>query len=280
MITCKNKQELQYFFENNKTKSIGFVPTMGALHNGHISLIAESKKHNDITVCSIFVNPTQFNDKKDFDNYPITIEIDTKMLDDAGCDMLFLPSVLEMYPNGISNLEQYNLGEIETLLEGAFRAGHYQGVCQVVYRLLKAILPQNLYLGQKDYQQCMVINKMIEITDLANIVKVQVCAILREKDGLAMSSRNMRLTAAERLNAVNIKLQLKIIKNNLAIKPFDVLKNEAKDALTALGFVVDYVSIANAITLHEETIYNPTQKYVALVAAFCGQVRLIDNMVL
>ena len=146
-----------------KGKTIGFVPTMGALHAGHISLIKASKNENPITVCSIFVNPTQFNDPKDFEKYPVTIEKDIDMLKEAGCDVLFLPSVEEMYPEGIVTENHYDLGYLETILEGKFRPGHFQGVCMVMQRLLKIVSRIDLYLGQKDYQQCMVIKRLIEL---------------------------------------------------------------------------------------------------------------------
>ena len=278
MVICKTIVELKLHLKNYN--SIGFVPTMGALHQGHISLINQSNKHHAVTVCSIFVNPTQFNDVKDFDNYPITLVADIAMLEAANCEILFLPIVAEMYPNGIKNLEHYNLGFIETILEGAFRVGHYQGVCQIVYRLLKAVMPQQLYLGQKDYQQCMVIQKMINITDLKGLVQVQVCPTLRQPNGLAMSSRNMRLSVDEKLIAVNIIKQLFAIKQHVETNAFDALKKQATLTLTNFGFKVDYVSIADAVSLEEQHEYNENNNYVALIAAFCGSVRLIDNLLL
>src|SRR5882757_11264752 len=168
MILFKRAEDLTGWLREQRSrgKSIGFVPTMGALHPGHISLIDISKKTTEITVCSVFVNPTQFNDPRDFQKYPITIENDILLLEKAGTDALFLPEVGEIYPNGIKDLEKYDLGRLETLLEGAFRPGHFQGVCQVMRRLLEAVRPDQLFMGQKDYQQCMVVRRLLEIIGL------------------------------------------------------------------------------------------------------------------
>src|ERR1700691_4943551 len=193
MILFKRSAHL-YRWLNHETvsgKSIGFVPTMGALHEGHISLITISKKETDITVCSIFVNPTQFNDPRDFQKYPITLEKDIALLEQAGTDVLFLPEVEEIYPKGTSGLEHYDLGRIETLLEGQYRPGHFQGVCQVMRRLLDVVRPDDLFMGQKDYQQCMVLQRLLELRGMPT--RLHRCPILREPDGLAMSSRNMGL---------------------------------------------------------------------------------------
>src|ERR1700722_17363851 len=147
-------------------RSTGFVPTLGALHEGHISLITISKKVTDITVCSIFVNPTQFNDPKDFQKYPVTLEKDIPLLEGAGADILFLPGVSELYPTGTSDLEHYDLGSLETVLEGKYRPGHFQGVCQVTHRLLDIVRPDDLFMGQKDYQQCMIVPRLLAIMRL------------------------------------------------------------------------------------------------------------------
>ena len=194
-------------------KRIGFVPTMGALHEGHLSLIRKSKADNELTICSIFVNPTQFNDPKDFEKYPVTLDKDIYMLEKAGCDVLFLPAVAEMYPDGLLSPKNYELGYLETVLDGAFRPGHFQGVCQVVEQLLTVIKPDISFVGQKDYQQCMVIKKLIALTGMET--GVIICPTLREADGLAMSSRNMRLTKTERKKAVRISETLRFIKNEI-----------------------------------------------------------------
>ena len=201
--------------QRKQGKKYGFVPTMGALHAGHISLINDSKKASDLTVCSIFVNPTQFNDPKDFEKYPITIEKDIAMLEAAGCDILFLPEVAEMYPGGTSTSIHYELGYLETILEGHYRPGHFQGVCMIVHRLLDIVKPDNLYIGQKDYQQSMVIKKLIELTGMKELVDLNISPTLREAGGLAMSSRNMRLTEQERVKATAIYKTLHLIKEQL-----------------------------------------------------------------
>src|SRR5215468_2087012 len=176
MVIFKTARDLQGYLDKyrKKGKSIGFVPTMGALHDGHLSLLKSSKSHNTVTVCSIFVNPAQFNDPKDFKKYPTTLEQDIFKLETAGCDILFLPPVEEMYPNGIADKKQYDLGYLDTLLEGKFRPGHFQGVCMAVERLLEIVLPDNLYLGQKDFQQCMVINKLIQLMGKENQIHTNI----------------------------------------------------------------------------------------------------------
>lgn len=279
MIIVKTKEAINSLSLQAKNKgfNVGFVPTMGALHNGHISLINQSRANNGFTICSIFVNPTQFNNPDDFAKYPITIEKDINMLEAAGCNALFLPSVDEMYPANETS-EHYELGFLETVLEGKYRPGHYQGVCQIVDKLLLATEPDNLYLGQKDFQQCMVIQKMIELKKHAT--KVVICPTIRETDGLAMSSRNMRLKENERKLALAISKALLAIKANYGSAPIDKLEADGIKFLEENGFKVDYVSISDANTLEAITSYNKDQKAVALIAAFINDVRLIDNMLL
>lgn len=281
MIIFKKPLALSAFLEKKKANhQIGFVPTMGALHKGHISLIDAARKENDLVVASIFVNPTQFNDPEDFKKYPVTLDKDIAMLEAHGCDVLFLPLVNEIYPDGTSRLPHYDLGFLETILEGKYRPGHFQGVCQVVHRLLQIVLPQNLYLGQKDYQQCMVIKKLVGLIGLDNKVRINICPTLREPDGLAMSSRNIRLNEEGRKIANAIFISLLLIKSNLHLMEPAQLKNKARSSLIESGFTVDYVEIADANTLHAIEDWDGKQKIVGLAAAFLGNVRLIDNMVL
>lgn len=279
MILFKKAGELHNWLdaqrEKNHTK--GFVPTMGALHDGHLSLIDSSKKENEITVCSIFVNPTQFNQKEDFENYPVTIEKDIYLLESNGCDVLFLPFVNEVYPHGTENPRQYDLGKIENILEGKYRPGHFQGVCMVVHSLLEIVKPDRLYLGQKDYQQCMVIAKLLELINMNSTIELKICPTLREKDGLAMSSRNMRLNEEERKKAVEISKVLSIIKKDLLPGDIESLKQNAIRELEKNGFIVDYVEIADVETLESVNKWDGKQKLVALCAATIGNVRLIDN---
>ena len=258
-------------------RRIGFVPTMGALHEGHISLINKSKQEIDISICSIFVNPTQFNNAVDFEKYPVTLEKDIIFLESAGCDVLFLPSAQEMYPPN-DPVIFYDLGYIETLLEGKYRPGHFQGVCRIVDKLLDAVTPDNLYLGQKDYQQCMVIQKMIELKQYPT--QLVICETIREADGLAKSSRNMRLNEKEKKQALFIIETLRTIKEKINNSNPDILIKEAEKSLTLQGFKVDYVSIADAYNLQPVEIKSGDQKKVALIAAFINDIRLIDNLLL
>jgi len=280
MTIIKKISDLQNFLGlyRKDGQKIGFAPTMGALHPGHISLITESKKNNGLTVSSIFINPVQFNDPKDYEKYPITLENDILLLEKAGCNVLFLPSVSEVYPDGTTQQKKYELGYLESVLEGQYRPGHFQGVCMVIERLLDIVKPDNLYLGQKDYQQCMVIKKLTELTGLDQTVHTRICPTLREPDGLAMSSRNMRLSETERKNAGTIYKTLQLIKEGLGKNDLRSLKKEAKKILSEKGFKPDYVEIADASNLQLVNDWDGKQKLVALIAAFLNEVRLIDNL--
>ena len=280
MTIIKKISDLQNFLGlyRKDGQKIGFAPTMGALHPGHISLITESQKSNGLTVSSIFINPVQFNDPKDYEKYPITLENDILLLEKAGCNVLFLPSVSEVYPDGTTQHKKYELGYLESVLEGEYRPGHFQGVCMVIERLLDIVKPDNLYLGQKDYQQCMVIKKLTELTGLDQTVHTRICPTLREPDGLAMSSRNMRLSETERKNAGTIYKTLQLIKEGLGKNDLRSLKNDAKKILSEKGFKPDYVEIADASTLQLVNDWDGKQKLVALIAAFLNEVRLIDNL--
>ena len=280
MILIKKTSQLAAFLQpyRNPSNSIGFVPTMGALHAGHLSLLAASKQANTITLASIFVNPAQFNDKKDFEKYPVTIEKDIELLLAAGCDALLLPSVDEMYPQGWQQPQFYDLGYLETLLEGSSRPGHFQGVCRVMNRLMELVRPGNLYMGQKDYQQCMVVSRLLTI--LQSPARLHTCPTLREADGLAMSSRNTRLTARERKNATAIYNTLTFIKNSIQPGATGPLIKAGEAMLAENNFRVDYVAVADAQTLQPVLQWDGRQPIVALVAAFQNEVRLIDNMLL
>ena len=280
MWIFKRVSALQSFLQEKTIQNfkIGFVPTMGALHQGHISLIEESKRMTDITVCSIFVNPTQFNDKRDLDKYPRTTEKDITSLTKAGCDVLFLPGVDDIYPT--PEKKYYELGFLENVFDGSFRPGHFQGVCQVVDRLFEITNPNDVFFGQKDYQQCMVINSLIEMTPAFKNIKMHIVSTMREENGLAMSSRNTRLTTEERKTAATIYKTLSFIKENLKPGNLSNLLIEANARLVNAGFKPDYISIANAKTLQAVTDWDGNTPLVALVAAFLGEVRLIDNLVL
>lgn len=282
MIIIKTASQLAQYLQKQDLVSLkkGFVPTMGALHPGHLSLIDASRNANDLTICSIFVNPTQFNDPRDFEKYPVTIDADIYQLEKAGTDVLYIPAVNDIYPNGTHLDKSYDLGFLESVFEGKYRPGHFQGVCQVVHRLLDIVQPNNLYLGQKDYQQCMVITKLIALMGAKEKISVNICPTLREADGLAMSSRNMRLNAEDRTIAASIYQALTMIKNELHQADLTTLQQKAENLLLNNGFKVDYIEIADAITLETVSNWDGQQKLVALAAAFLHEVRLIDNMVL
>jgi pantoate--beta-alanine ligase len=280
IITRKSaelQEQLDYFRQQNWT--IGFVPTMGALHQGHVSLIETSRANANVTVCSIFVNPAQFNDPKDFEKYPNTIDQDLLFLQNASTDLVFLPTVEDIYPNGFLHLEQYDLGYLETILEAHYRPGHFQGVCQVMARLLQLVRPTSLFMGQKDYQQCMVIAKLMQVLHMQDI-QLHICPTVRERDGLAMSSRNLRLNEQERKKAVAISETLQQVKKEIHAGDLTRLEIQAASLLSSKGFKVDYFEIAKADNLELVHEWDGKTKLVALTAAFLNQVRLIDNMLL
>jgi pantoate--beta-alanine ligase len=279
MIIFKTKKHLQQHLETI-TKSnvpIGFVPTMGALHQGHISLITASLQQQLYTVCSIFVNPTQFNNSADFEKYPITLDADIEALEQAGCQVLFLPSVQEIYPDTYI-AKHYNLGFLETVLEGKYRPGHFQGVCQVVHILLQLVQPDILLMGQKDYQQCMVIQKLLAIEQLP--VQLQIIATQRAASGLALSSRNMRLSQQGLQQATAIYQCFQFIQQHKTEKSFAFLQQHCEQLLYNNGFTtIDYIAFCHPTTLADSSQQQSTNNFVVLIAAFLEDVRLIDNMV-
>lgn len=280
MILFKTIKDIENQINKLKKEgvSIGFVPTMGALHLGHISLIKEAKKTCQQVVCSIFVNPTQFNDKADFEKYPITIDRDIELLVEAGCDMLFLPSVKEMYPDGLTNKTPVDFGFLAQTLEGEFRPGHFDGMAQVVERLLRIVKPHKLYMGRKDYQQQLIVKELIRKRRLH--IELVPCNTVREKDGLAMSSRNVRLDKKARTASVTISKTLTEVKKRIkAGADIAQTRQWAYAQLTAgKGFNTEYFEIRNAETL--KPVVKKQEPKVALVATKIGGVRLIDNMLL
>lgn len=280
MLLFKRQNDLQKHLnvQKNSGYRIGFVPTMGALHQGHIQLVKEASKACDLVVVSIFVNPTQFNDKKDFERYPVSIPADIQLLEQNGADVLYLPEPADIYPDGIQALEHYDLGNLEKILEGASRPGHFQGVCQVVNRLLHAVQPHSLFMGRKDFQQCAVIRRLLRLT--THNTELIICDTVRESDGLAMSSRNRRLNARERELALGIFKALQHIQKGLPHHSIENLKKEAYTILTEHQFRVDYIEMAHAQTLESLESYDPAQDTVILIAAFQGEIRLIDNLFL
>mgnify|MGYP001271703861 CR=1 FL=1 len=283
MLIIKNKKDLDIQLDKARFSgySIGFVPTMGALHEGHLSLIRQSKRVSKLTVCSIFINPTQFNDPADFEKYPSTIEADIALLLSVKCDVLFLPAVSEMYPDGTALNSTIDFGFLAETLEGEFRPGHFDGMAHIVEQLLLAVKPDFLLMGQKDYQQAMIVQAMIKHRLL--VVELIVCPIKREADGLAMSSRNVRLDKDSRALAITLSKCLKKMK--AAIQ-----KNPAIDSASLIGlgekmlskipaFKVEYIAWRDANDLSKFDTLSPRQSSVLLVAAWIGGVRLIDNLV-
>jgi len=281
MLIFKRVQDLQSHIEKCKSsgKSIGFVPTMGALHQGHLSLILRSKRSTEVTVCSIFVNPTQFNDKEDLKKYPRTTESDIRLLSSVECDILFIPEVDEVYPPGLSTELKLNFSEMASVMEGEFRPGHFDGMAQVVNRLLDIVLPDELFMGQKDFQQMSIVRSML--MQLNRPIKLVSCPIIREDHGLAMSSRNRRLSEQVRSKAKIIfetLTWLKSLINNNADTAS--LKKEAMLRLSEDPFKAEYVEICDGNTLQPIESIDKHEFIVCCLAVWVENVRLIDNLVL
>ena len=281
MVIFKSASALGDFLgkqDQNEAK-VGFIPTMGALHEGHISLINRARQDGMLAVCSIFLNPTQFNDRSDYEKYPVSTDKDILMLVKAECDVLFLPSVEEIYPGGPGETESYSFGYLDNILEGATRPGHFRGVGQVVGRLLAIVKPNRIYLGQKDYQQCLVIGQLLEILKLDDL-NLSICPTLREADGLAMSSRNRRLTDPQRAIAGSIYQCLVSIQAKKGTTSFSIVKKECTDLLEHKGFQIDYVALATSGDLTLLDDYQDDIEMIALIAVKIGGIRLIDNILL
>lgn len=281
MIVFRKAKDLTKYLKTISQNEIptGFVPTMGALHKGHLQLVQTCRQNSRLCIASIFVNPTQFNDPKDFEKYPVTIEQDILLLEEAGCDILFLPSAQEIYPNGTTGLPYFELGHLETTWEGKYRPGHFQGVCQVMQRLLEIVMPDLLFMGSKDYQQCMVIRRLIELNQWK--IRLFMVPTVREPSGLAMSSRNTRLDDLQRQQAVAIFRAMNYIQEHISDSTIGALIEDATRAIGEAGFEkIDYVGVADARTLQPVAERGDQQPLVILVAAFIGGVRLIDNRVL
>ncbi|PKP31040.1 MAG: pantoate--beta-alanine ligase [Bacteroidetes bacterium HGW-Bacteroidetes-17] len=262
--------------ERASNKSIGFVPTMGALHEGHLELIRKAVSENDICICSIFVNPIQFNNKEDLEKYPRDLQSDCDKLQKAGCQMVFIPEVSEMYPE--PDLAQFDFGQLDKILEGEFRPGHFNGVAIVVKKLFEIVRPDYAYFGEKDFQQLAIINRLVEMEKIP--VQIIPCPTIRENDGLAMSSRNMRLTKKERAIAPQIYRSLISIKQSFnGENAAEIIQKTIQNLSKIEGLKVEYLTIVNNKTLlpfdPQNTIKDDS---VALIAAFLGNVRLIDNI--
>ena len=274
--SVKELKDKLYIYKSQK-RSIGLVPTMGALHKGHISLIEKCSKENDITVVSIFVNPTQFNDKKDLERYPRTLEADCKLLGNIKVDIVFAPSVEEIYPE--PDTRTFSYPPTDTVMEGKYRPGHFNGVCQIVSKLFDFVEPDKAYFGEKDFQQVAVIRAMVK--DKKYDIEIRQCPIIREDDGLALSSRNALLTNQERLIAVNIS---KVLKNSIEYSKNHRLNDTKEWVINQInsirGLKIEYYEIVDGETLNSIDKWEDSNYIVGCITVFCGStpIRLIDNI--
>lgn len=294
MIIFNTIEQLQNHLNSirNLKKTIGFVPTMGALHMGHISLVNRAKADCDVVVCSIFVNPTQFNDLSDLDKYPRTLDTDCQLLEKAGCDIVFAPEVKEMYSEAELELKRQKIedkswtngklvdfGALERVMEGAHRPGHFNGVAQVVSKLFRIVEPTSAYFGQKDFQQLAIIRSMTKQLEMP--IRIIACDIIREPNGLAMSSRNERLTKQERELAAIISKTLFTIKEQYQSKSVSELKRFAETQIkTVPSITLEYIEISDSEILQPITDFKQSKSVVVCIAVKLGAVRLIDNVVL
>lgn len=275
MIVIEKIADLQAYIKEKAAKSVGFVPTMGALHDGHISLITRCVAENDLCVASVFVNPTQFNDKADLERYPRTPEADCAMLEAAGCDVVFMPSVQEMYPE--EDTRQFNFGSLETVMEGKYRPGHFNGVAQIVSKLFDAVQPHKAYFGEKDFQQVAIIRAMVE--QLQYPIEIIACPIIREESGLARSSRNTLLTDEQRKKAALIAKVLAksttFVHSKSVSATIAWVEEQFKDDAE---FRMDYYEIVDGNTLQSIQNWEDSAFIVGCIAVYCGKIRLIDNI--
>lgn len=278
MLVVKEIEELKLIVgqERSKGKSIGFVPTMGALHAGHLSLVGQAGKETDFVVVSIFVNPTQFNDQNDLINYPRNLARDLQLLEATACQLVFVPEVETMYPE--ADTRRFDFGPLEQVMEGKFRPGHFNGVAQIVSKLFEAVSPDKAFFGQKDFQQLVIIKAMVKQLNLP--VTVVPCPIVREADGLAKSSRNERLTAEQRAHAPHIYRTLTEAGNKTTEMTVEEIKDWVVRKIDADPFLqTEYFEIVDDEQLQPVGCWEQPVNKVGCVAVFCGDIRLIDNVV-
>ncbi len=279
----KKRDDIQRFVDTQRSAGIpiSFVPTMGALHQGHLDLVREAAQQNGVVIVSIFVNPTQFNDKNDLEKYPRDLEKDIELLADEHCDAIFYPDATEVYPEGFDSQTIYQLGRLEQVFEGAFRPGHFQGVCQVLDRLFRIIRPDDVFFGQKDYQQCLVVKRLIQTTPAFQLISMHIVSTRREPDGLAMSSRNLRLSHKDREKAPALFAALSTLKQ--ALQQGEDLQqrlNVLRFLLSDKDIETEYLDVVSAENLEEPDHWDGSMPLIAIVAAWIGGVRLIDNLIL
>lgn len=277
MKIVKNISELEEFISSKKEFKIGFVPTMGALHNGHLSLVRSAKEISDFVVVSIFVNPLQFNNKEDLSKYPRDIERDAEMLKTVNCDLLFVPEVQDVFPSDFNKVS-VNLEGIDLVFEGAFREGHFDGVVQVLHRLFTLIHPTHVFFGLKDFQQCLVVKKLIET--YFSEIQLNILPTIREESGLAMSSRNTRLSKEGIQNAAFISVSLNNAKDLFPSKSPKELMQYVVNQLKNKDLEFEYVVVVDAESLTEPSSWENHKKYIILTAVYIDGVRLIDNIFL
>lgn len=260
----------------SKGKTIGLVPTMGALHAGHASLVKRAVSENDVVVVSDFVNPTQFNDKNDLAKYPRTLEADCELLRKEGAAFVFAPSVEEIYPE--PDTRQFSYAPLDTVMEGKFRPGHFNGVCQIVSKLFMIVRPHRAYFGEKDFQQLAIIREMVRQMDFDGL-EIVGCPIVREADGLALSSRNARLSAVERENALNISKTLFASRTFASSHSVAETQRMVEEGIEkSKGLRLEYFEIVDGTTLQKIDNWEDTDYAVGCITVFCGDVRLIDNI--
>ena len=256
-------------------KTVGLVPTMGALHAGHASLVKRSVAENDATVVSVFVNPTQFNDKTDLEKYPRTLEADCRLLDECGATIAFAPSVEEVYPE--PDTRRFSYAPLDTVMEGKYRPGHFNGVCQVVSKLFDMVKPDRAYFGEKDFQQLAIIREMVRQMHFP--LQIVGCPIVREADGLALSSRNNRLTPEQRTEALQISQTLFASVEYAKSHTVAETKQFVEDRIAAApGLRLEYFSLVDGNTLQDVSAWDDSTYIVGCITVFCGEVRLIDNI--
>lgn len=261
----------------SRGKSIGFVPTMGALHQGHVSLVKNARSENDVVVASIFVNPVQFNDPADFERYPRDLRTDSALLEGAGCDILFHPAVDDMYPE--PDTTEYDFGQLDKVMEGAYRPGHFRGVAVVVRKLFEIIQPHRVYFGMKDFQQMLIVNKLVK--DYHIPVEIVPCSTVREPDGLAMSSRNALLPKNERRAAATIYKVLRMVKMQAGFIAIEELKALVAEEIGREKLLkLEYFEIADLKSLVPLKGWTASKEVIACIAVYAGNVRLIDNVIL
>jgi len=278
MKIIRTKEELQTEIEKIKSagKTIGFVPTMGALHEGHKTLVSRCVAENDCCIVSVFVNPTQFSNATDLEKYPRNLERDAAMLKDIGCQLVFAPEPGDIYESEEMNRRfEFNFGGLDTVMEGRFRPGHFNGVVQIVSKLFRLIQPDKAYFGEKDFQQLAIIHRMVKLLNFN--VKIIDCPIVRESSGLALSSRNERLTGDQRKKAVEISGILFESRNFVPQLSPEELTKWVTDKINAVsGMKVEYYEIVDSESL--QTLSSWSKTAVGCIAVFCGEVRLIDNI--